>query len=100
VSIRVDALADGEWAVTIDDAGHTTRHVVTVPSGYAQAIGCSGVSDAALVRASFAFLLDREPAGSILRRFSVDVIPRFFSEYPTAIARYLRDDTAGPASTE
>jgi hypothetical protein len=43
----------------------------------------------ALVRASFAFLLDREPASSILPKFSLDVIPRYFPEYRREIQSYL-----------
>lgn len=34
-----------------------------------------------LVRRSFEFLLDREPAGSILRRFNLSVIETYFPEY-------------------
>ena len=41
------------------------------------------------MRASFAFLLDREPAGSILPRFSLDIISRYFPEYPTELRQYL-----------
>lgn len=35
------------------------------------------------------FLLDREPATSILPRFSLDVIGRYFPEYPAELATYL-----------
>ena len=40
------------------------------------------------MRQSFTFLLDREPASSILSRFSLDVIGRYFPEYPGDIRRY------------
>ena len=43
-----------------------------------------------LVRASFAFLLEREPARSILRRFSLDVIGDYFPEYAAEMARRAR----------
>jgi hypothetical protein len=43
----------------------------------------TGAPDAAaLVRASFEFLLEREPAGSILPRFDLSVIARYFPEWP------------------
>ncbi|WP_462188558.1 MULTISPECIES: hypothetical protein [unclassified Frankia] len=40
----------------------------------------------ALVRASFAFLLAREPAGSILPTFELSEITRYFPNYPAEIA--------------
>ena len=41
-----------------------------------------GAPDAeALVRQSFAFLLEREPAGSILPSFDLTVIGRYFPEW-------------------
>ena len=33
------------------------------------------------MRESFLFLLEREPASSILSEFSLDVIPNYFPEY-------------------
>ena len=42
-----------------------------------------------LVDQSFQFLLEREPPSSILARFSVSVIERYFPEYPTQIRRRL-----------
>ena len=43
----------------------------------------------ALVRESFAFLLEREPASSILARFDLPVIARYFPEYDGDIRRRL-----------
>jgi hypothetical protein len=42
-----------------------------------------------VVRESFRFLLEREPATSILRQFSLSDISRFFPEYPSELARRL-----------
>jgi hypothetical protein len=42
-----------------------------------------------LVRESFVFLLEREPASSILSRFSLQDIARYFPEYGEEIARRL-----------
>jgi len=38
-----------------------------------------------LVMRSFKFLLEREPAGSILKTFQLSVIPRYFSEFDSII---------------
>ena len=43
----------------------------------------------AVVRASFAFLLDREPPTSILTRFKLSLITRYFPEYPKEIHTYI-----------
>jgi hypothetical protein len=40
-----------------------------------------------LVRRSFAFLLEREPKESILRRFELPLIGRYFPEYERTISR-------------
>ena len=40
------------------------------------------------MRASFLFLLDREPATSVLAEFSLDLIPRYFPEYRNEIRKY------------
>ena len=49
-----------------------------------------GADVADLVRESFVFLLDREPPGSILPRFDLPVIGRYFPEYADAVGRRLR----------
>ena len=41
------------------------------------------------VRVSFEFLLEREPATSILRKFSLDVISQYFPDYPAQICDRL-----------
>jgi hypothetical protein len=42
-----------------------------------------------VVRQSFEFLLEREPASSILPQFSLDDISRYFPEYEQDVARWL-----------
>jgi len=49
----------------------------------------AGTDEASLVRESFAFLLEREPATSILREFELTVIGRYFPEYEREIRRRL-----------
>ena len=75
--------------VKVRDARAETSHIVSVPEGWPAALGLQEASNEELVRASFAFLLDREPATSVLPRFSLEVIPRYFPEYPNEIAGYV-----------
>lgn len=66
-----------------------TSHVVSVPPGMAGSLGAAQTSDERLVRASFSFLLEREPPTAILPRFGLDVIARYFPEYPLELAKLL-----------
>jgi hypothetical protein len=92
--ITVTRQADGTFHVQTP-AG--TSHQVSVPAGFAAAVGCGHVAASELVRASFEFLLEREPATSILRTFSLDVIGRYFPGYPAQIrARLAGSDPGAP----
>ncbi|HET6380604.1 MAG TPA: hypothetical protein VFH63_06160 [candidate division Zixibacteria bacterium] len=80
---------DGGWTCDVrvgDDPG-ATRHEVTVEASVLERLAPGAVDPAALVRASFAFLLEREPRESILRRFDLSVIGRYFPEYEREIVR-------------
>jgi len=84
--ITVTRQADGTFYVQTP-AG--TSHQVSLPAGFPASLGCGHVEPGDLVRASFEFLLEREPASSILRRFSLDVISRYFPDYPAEIRARL-----------
>lgn len=84
--ITVTRQTDGTFYVQTT-AG--TSHTVSVPAGFPGSLGCGHVAPEELVRASFEFLLEREPASSILREFSLDIISRYFPEYPAEIRARL-----------
>ncbi len=84
--ITVTHQSDGTFQVQTP-AG--TSHNVGVPAGYPDSLGCGHVAPEELVRASFEFLLEREPASSILRKFSLHVISRYFPDYPAEIRARL-----------
>jgi len=69
--------------VAVETGGKQTGYAVTVTRGDLQKWGRgerpSDVVD--LVVRSFEFLLEREPASSILKSFDLAVIPRYFPEY-------------------
>lgn len=88
-TVLVARQSDGNFAVRVRNGKAETSHVVSVPSGLEADLGLEGTVGEALVRASFAFLLDREPASSILPKFSLDVISRYFPEYRREIHNYL-----------
>jgi hypothetical protein len=90
--ITVTRQADGTFDVQTP-AG--TSHQVSVPARFPASLGCGHVEPGELVRASFEFLLEREPATSILHEFSLDVISRYFPGYPAEIRARLRSSDPG-----
>ena len=88
-TVLVARQSDGTYAVKVRGAKSETTHVVSVPAGFAKSMNLTDVPSEELVRASLVFLLDREPATSILPKFSLDVITRYFPEYPTELRGYL-----------
>ncbi len=65
----------------VTDGAETTAHRVIVPPTLLDDWGLDDDDAEAVVRESFAFLLEREPAGSILPEFSLAIISRYFPEY-------------------
>jgi hypothetical protein len=78
---------DGEWscAVTVGDDSAATHHQVTVMATDLERLAPGATDPSSLVRASFAFLLEREPRESILRSFELMVIGRYFHEFEDVI---------------
>jgi bifunctional DNA-binding transcriptional regulator/antitoxin component of YhaV-PrlF toxin-antitoxin module len=67
----------------------TTRHVVTVPAALLEDLGLAAADSEAVVRESFRFLLEREPAQEILDEFSLDDISRYYPQYREKLRRTL-----------
>jgi hypothetical protein len=88
-NISVRPGSDGTFLVDLTTDEARTNHVVSVPAALPISLGLKDVPEDELVRASFAFLLEREPPSSILRRFSLDVIGTYFPEYPNEIGRMV-----------
>jgi hypothetical protein len=83
----------GAWtcAVRVVDPGSSTDHEVLVDEiDLPPALDGADTPDVErLVAATFDFLLEREPKGSILRRFDLAVVRRYYPDYPAEIARRL-----------
>ena len=87
--ISVARVDDGDplgFDVSVRDEKSETRHRVSLARKDLARLGGDAEE---LVEASFRFLLDREPKESILSRFDVSVIARYFPEYERALAGYL-----------
>jgi hypothetical protein len=66
-----------------------TEHRVTVASGDLARLDPAAPDPERLVRAAFAFLLEREPASSILRSFDLPVIGRYFPGWEADVGARL-----------
>ncbi|MDD2770234.1 MAG: hypothetical protein PHT19_16030 [Methylococcus sp.] len=85
--VSVTRCGDTTFEVVVENAS-TTSHTVTVDPSYAVRLA-GEIPVETLVRRSFDFLLEREPNTSILKRFDLSVIGRYFPEYERVIAGML-----------
>lgn len=85
-TIEVERASGDTFRVTVRDATGVSRHSVTVTPAHLRRYGGEGDPEG-LLRASFEFLLEREPKESILGSFELPVIERYFPEYRERIAR-------------
>ncbi len=79
-----------ECHVSVGDGAGTT-HVVRVSSEEIARFAPGHDEPTNLVEQSFQFLLGREPKESILGRFRVSDIERYFPEFPTVILGQLTE---------
>ena len=88
IDVRCEAITGGAWAcvASVDDGdGTPTRHEVTVTTADLSNLAPGAVDPEDLVRRSFEFLLELEPKSSILARFDLPLIGRYFPEYERTI---------------
>ena len=76
------------YVVTIREGGSETQHSVTASAADVARLG-NGVPAEAVIDAAFRFLLDREPKETILGRFELMVIARYFPEFERELPGYL-----------
>ncbi|HYH27341.1 MAG TPA: hypothetical protein VEA19_01030 [Actinomycetota bacterium] len=81
VEIQVTPLDEDAFGVRVREGTNETNHKVTVPDEMLEVLGLPEPDLEELVRESFEFLLEREPATSILGDFRLDAISEFFPEY-------------------
>jgi hypothetical protein len=73
--------------VRVTKEASQSRHEVTLSEEDYRRLGEGYSSPDEFVRACFVFLLQREPKESILSRFDVSVIPRYFPEFEDTIRK-------------
>ena len=89
-TISVSHRTGNTYDVTVHEGDDQTSHEVTVwPSDIERY--APDATPEALIEASFHFLLEREPKESILPRFELPVIERYFPDYLVRIAGMVED---------
>lgn len=90
--IAVEKINTSRFRVRVSEGGSATTHEVTVsPADHAKLAG-DKIQPEELVRQSFEFLLERESKDSILARFDLSVISRYFPEYEREIKHRLSQE--------
>jgi hypothetical protein len=88
-NIEVEQIRPGEYRVRVIEGRSETLHIVTLQPGDHQRLSGGKTQPEELLKRSFEFLLEREPKESILARFDLPVIARYFPEYEREIRRGL-----------
>jgi hypothetical protein len=90
VAVRCEGDAAAGWtcAVSIESGGRElSRHRVAVRPSTLGRLAPRSTAPEPLVRASFDFLLEREPPSAILPEFDLELIGRYFPEWEAHIER-------------
>ena len=88
-TMRVVPMAPGEFGVEVEEGNEITGHRIRLPEAFLDDLLLSEVDGELIVRETFDFLLEREPATSILLEFSLDDVSRYFPEFPEELQRRL-----------
>ena len=91
--IEIEKTGNLEFRVRIIEKASQTTHTVTIQQADYTRLTGGMIGPEELVRWSFEFLLEREPKESILGRFDLSVISRYFPEYEREIERRLSGRT-------
>lgn len=86
--------ADGAWtcAVRVSEPSGWTDHEVFISEvDLPPSMAAPPIDEVErLIELTFAYLLEREPKESILRRFDLSVVEQYFPDYPSVIDRRIR----------
>lgn len=87
--IEVQKLAGDSFEVTVIEGATKSTHRVTLKASDYDRLSSGEISQEELVRKSFEFLLDQEPKESILGRFNLMEIARYFPSFESDIKQRI-----------
>lgn len=89
--IKVEIVSEGTFRVRVIEGKSETSHAVTLKAADYERIAGGKIEPAELVRMAFEFLLENEPKESILGRFDLPLIGRYFPNFEPEMRRRLVD---------
>ena len=87
MELLITELSKDKFEITVN-ADQKTKHVVSVTDQMLLNLTKNKISKEELLNFSFNFLLEREPNTSILSKFDIIVISRYFPEYISKVENY------------
>ncbi|MGA8873719.1 MAG: hypothetical protein WA434_13040 [Candidatus Acidiferrales bacterium] len=87
--IEVEQIGEGDFRARVIEGETETSHRVTLKAEDCERLAKGKAEPLELVRRSFEFLLENEPKESILARFDLSVIARYFPQFEHEIKRRL-----------
>ena len=87
MELLITELSKDKFEITVN-ADQITKHVVSVTDQMLLKLTNNKISKEELLNFSFNFLLDREPNTSILSKFDIIVISKYFPEYISKVENY------------
>ena len=87
MELLITELSKDKFEITVK-ADQLTKHVVSVTDQMLLNLTNNKISKEELLNFSFYFLLEREPNTSILSKFDIIVISKYFPEYISKVENY------------
>ena len=88
-TVQVEALEDAAFQVRVKEGATESSHRVTLKPEYLNRLTGGKIEAPDLIRRSFEFLLGREAKESILSRFDLQDIQRYFPDFERTIERQV-----------
>ena len=88
-NIEVRKSAEGAYEVRVIEGKSVSMHRVTLADEDCTRLTTGKIAPEELIRRSFEFLLEHESKESILARFDLTVISRYFPQYEREIKAYF-----------
>ena len=87
MELLITELSKDKFEITVN-ADQITKHVVSVTDQMLLNLTKNKISKEELLNFSFNFLLEREPNTSILSKFDIIVISKYFPEYISKVENH------------
>ena len=87
--IEVEKISDNEFQVRVIEGQSESTHRVSLKQADYDRLTGGKIEPCELIRRSFEFLLAREPKESILPRFDLPLIGRYFPEFERELKRRI-----------